>query len=181
MKRSDAGIAQGPTVEFKVHFRRGDQGRRRLRRGERKSAPPAEPGHVPRISRLLALAIHFEGLVHRGEVRDHADLARLGGVTRARISQIMGLLNLAPVIQEEILFLPRALGGRDVMTERQIRPIAGTSDWGEQLRRWTALRQTVPGSEREPVDRADLAGGRQPSEAATATMPQGARELPHRP
>ncbi len=176
MKPSDAGIAQGPTVEFKVHFRRGDQGRRRLRRGERKTAPPGEQGHVPRISRLLALAIHFEGLVHRGEARDHADLARPGGVTRARISQTMGLLNPAPVIQEQILFLPRALGGRDVMTERQIRPIAGTSDWGEQLRRWTALRQTVPGSEREPVDHAGLAGERQPNEVGSATMRQCAGE-----
>ena len=106
----------------------------------RKNARPGGPGHVPRVSRLLALAIHFEGLVHRGEVRDHADLARLGGVTRARISQIMGLLNLAPVIQEEILFMPRTAGGRDAVTERQLRPIAGTPDWRRQRAMWVTLK-----------------------------------------
>src|SRR3712207_3152134 len=33
-------------------------------------------------------------------------VARLGHVTRARVTQIMNLLNLAPDIQEAILFLP---------------------------------------------------------------------------
>ncbi len=140
MKPSDAVIARGATVEFKVHFRRGDRGRRRLRQGQRKRAPAGEPGHVPRISRLLALAIHFEGLVHRREVRDHADLARLGGVTRARIPQIMALLDLAPMIQEEVLFLPRTTGGRDVVTERQLRPIASTPEWWRQRAMWAKLK-----------------------------------------
>jgi hypothetical protein len=66
-----------------------------------------EPGNLPRISKLMAFAIRFDGLVRSGEVRDYADLARLGYVTRARITQIMNLLNLAPDIQESILFLPR--------------------------------------------------------------------------
>lgn len=67
--------------------------------------PPA--GNLPRITKLMALAIRFDSLVSRGEVQDYADLARLGYVTRARITQIMNLLNLAPDIQEALLFLPR--------------------------------------------------------------------------
>jgi hypothetical protein len=130
---------QGPTVEFRVHFRRGGRGRRRLRSGERPDAPAGELGHIPRISRLMALAIHFEVLILRGEVRDHADLARLGGVTRARVSQIMGLLDLAPAIQEEILFLPRVIRGRDPVTERQLRPIAAAPDWPKQRAMWRDL------------------------------------------
>jgi hypothetical protein len=39
-------------------------------------------------------------------IRDYAELARLGRVTRARMTQIMKLLDLAPDIQEQILFLP---------------------------------------------------------------------------
>ena len=35
-----------------------------------------------------------------------AELARLGRVSRARITQIMDLLMLAPEIQEEVLHLP---------------------------------------------------------------------------
>ena len=55
---------------------------------------------LTRITRLMALAVRFEGLLQEGTVKDYADLARLGGVTRARITQIMNLRNLAPPIQE---------------------------------------------------------------------------------
>ena len=72
-----------------------------------------EPGSVPRVTRLMALAIKFDGMLARGEVRDYADLARLGYVTRARITQIMNILTLAPDIQEALLFLPRTTTGRD--------------------------------------------------------------------
>ena len=67
-------------------------------------------GPIPRIARLMALAIRFEGLLREGTIRDHAELARLGRVTRARMAQIMRLLNLAPDIQEQILFLPLVQG-----------------------------------------------------------------------
>ncbi len=98
-----------------------------------------EPGNVPRISRLMALAIRFDGLVRRGEVRDYADLARLGYVTRARITQIMNLLNLAPDIQEALLFLPRTRQGRDPIREKDIRPIAGVPHWSRQRAIWAQL------------------------------------------
>src|SRR5437016_4923688 len=58
---------------------------------------------VPRITRLMALAIKIDDMVQRGELRDYADVARLGHVTRARVTQIMNLMNLAPDIQEHIL------------------------------------------------------------------------------
>jgi hypothetical protein len=47
-------------------------------------------------------------------------LADLGHVTRARVCQIMNLLQLAPDIQEAILFLPRVEGGRDPIKERRL-------------------------------------------------------------
>jgi len=61
---------------------------------------------VPRIARLLALAIRFDRLLRAEQFRDYAELARLGRVSRARMTQIMKLLDLAPDIQEQILFLP---------------------------------------------------------------------------
>ena len=66
---------------------------------------------------------------------DYADLARLAHVSRARITQIMNLLLLAPDIQEAILFLPRADGRRGPIRERRIRPIAAVLDWHKQRRR----------------------------------------------
>jgi len=126
------GARVGPTVEFKIHVRNGQRGRRRLRIGATPPPKPVEPGRIPRVARLLALAIHFDKLIRKGMVRDYADLARLGGVSRARISQIMDLLNLAPSIQEEILFMPRALEARDVVTERRLRGIVAEMDWSRQ-------------------------------------------------
>ena len=94
---------------------------------------------VPRISRLMALAIRFDGLVRRGEVRDYADLARLGYVTRARITQIMNLLNLAPNIQEALLFLPHTLMGRGPIREKDVRPITRVPHWSRQRAMWAQL------------------------------------------
>ena len=78
-------------------------------------------------------------LVKRGDIQDYADLARLGYVTRARITQIMNLLNLAPDIQEAILFLPRTVKGRDRLREKEVRPIAAVSHWSRQRKMWAKL------------------------------------------
>lgn len=78
-----------------------------------------EPGRVPRGSKLMALAIKFDQMIRDGVVADQAELARLGHVTRARVTQIMNLLNLAPDIQEALLFLPRVAAGPDPVQERE--------------------------------------------------------------
>ena len=96
-------------------------------------------GRVPRVARLLALAHRIEDLVCRGEVVDYAAVAAAGGVTRARVSQIVGLLNLAPDIQEEILNLPLVIEGRDPISEHDLRPIAKENDWGKQTVMWRRL------------------------------------------
>lgn len=96
-------------------------------------------GNIPRVARLLALAIRFDGLIRRGEVQDYADLARLGYVTRARITQIMNLLNLAPDIQEAILFLPNTTKGRDPILERDLRSVAAIAYWNRQRKMWAQL------------------------------------------
>jgi hypothetical protein len=83
---------------------------------------------IPRIARLMALAIRFEGLLRDGTIRDYAELARRGHVTRARMTQIMKLLDLAPDIQEQILFLPPIHG----LNERNLRRIVSRIDWHEQ-------------------------------------------------
>jgi hypothetical protein len=132
--------SSGFTVECKVRF--GDRRRSRKRVGKGGSSFPApqEPGRVPRVSRLMALAIRFEGLVSKGEVRVYAELAHLGHVSRARVTQIMNLLNLAPDIQEEILFLPKTVEGSDPIVERHVRPIMAEVNWAEQRRMWKGYK-----------------------------------------
>lgn len=61
-------------------------------------------------------------------MRDYAELARLGHVTRARLTQIMKLLNLAPDIQEAILFLPAVVAGDASIRERQVRAVVAVAD-----------------------------------------------------
>ena len=68
---------------------------------------------VPRVSRLMALALKFQGLLAEGTVRNHAELAQLWQVTRTRVCQILMLANLAPAIQEALLFLPKAVRAPD--------------------------------------------------------------------
>ena len=99
---------------------------------------PATP-RVPRITRLMALAIKLQDMVDRGEVRDYADLARLGYVSRARITQIMNLLNLAPDIQEEILWLRPTGYTTKVRAERILRGLVSRVGWSEQRQFWRGL------------------------------------------
>ena len=105
------------------------------------SPAEAAPGRVPRVARWLALAHRLERLLRDGAVKDYAVLARLGHVTRARISQIMSLLQLAPDIQEAILFLPLVERGRDPIVLRDLLPIAVSLDWHRQRRKWDQLRR----------------------------------------
>ena len=125
-------------VQTKVRFEFARKGRKVLKIGEAAAVPPPR-GRVPRVARLLALAHRFEKLIRDGDVRDYADLARLGHVSRARLSQIMDLLLLAPEIQEEILFLPAVSAGDDPVHERQLRPIVAVLDWGKQRKIWAGL------------------------------------------
>ena len=123
------------TIERQVHFTLGRRARRVIQDGPQPVALPPK-GRVPRIARLMALAIRFDRLIKDGEIEDQADLARLGNVSRARVTQIMNLLQLAPEIQESLLFLPRTERGRDPIRERHIRPLTGILDWRRQREMW---------------------------------------------
>lgn len=93
-----------------------------------------------RIARQLALAHALRRRLERGEFADFADMARQLGFTRARVTQLMDLLLLAPEVQEEILFLELPPGAQPV-SERGLREaVLGTIDWQEQRRRWEGLR-----------------------------------------
>ena len=119
------------TIEVPVSFQPvGRCGRQALRPTADQSSVP--PGRVPRVARLMALALRLDELVRTGQVASHSALAALGQVTRARISQIASLLHLAPDIQEAILFLPPTLQGRDALILADLMPIAACIDWRKQ-------------------------------------------------
>ena len=111
-------------MEIAFQFRKQQRRKGRIVRPPKPQSSP----RIPRISRLMALAIRFESLIRDGSVPDQKTLARLGGVTPARLTQIMHLLHLAPDIQEELLFLSTS----SRMVERHIRPIVRLIPWDEQ-------------------------------------------------
>src|SRR5712671_412618 len=106
-----------------------------------KAKPPlrVRVGRLPRITRLMALALRFADLLDQGTVRDYAELARLGEVSRARITQIMNLLNLAPDIQEKLLFLAPVTAWRDPINERAFRAVSDEPCWEKQRKVFAAL------------------------------------------
>lgn len=122
-------------IQFQLHA----SGRPRRPAGS--DAPPSGNGRLPRITQVMALAIHFLDMIQRGDAQDYADLARLGCLTRERMSQIMELIWLAPDIQEEILSFPIAPGCRFPISENAARQIASTPHWEEQRVRWRELLQ----------------------------------------
>ncbi len=131
------------TIESTIHFKQSSRGaRKRIHEGEA-PAPTLRPsGRIPRVARFMALAIRFDQLIREGHVADYAELARLAHVTRARMTQIMNLLMLAPDIQEAILFLARVEGGHDPIHLGQLQPIALVPDWRKQRRLWAEITST---------------------------------------
>ena len=93
----------------------------------------------------MALAIRFDHLIKSGQVTDQAELARVGHVSRARLTQIMDLNLLAPDIQEEILDLPMVRGGKDKMLEKELRPIAFVLVWSTQREIWNRILRSPGG------------------------------------
>jgi hypothetical protein len=124
-------VSSSREVTYALDFCAAGQSRRQsnaLSPDRLPSAGASVRGSIPRIARLLALAIRFEGLLRDETIRDYAELARLGRVTRARMTQIMKLIHLAPDIQEQILFLPPLKG----LNERNLRPVVSRIHWDEQ-------------------------------------------------
>lgn len=122
------------------------------RLGPRRSAPPTTDansppsgpvGRVPRIARLMALAIKLDGLIRAGEVTSQRELAEVARVTPARVTQILNLLHLAPDIQERLLLLPPVTRGYDPLSERELRPIAAQLHWATQRQLWKRAYQTA--------------------------------------
>ena len=104
------------------------------------AAPLKVTERVPRITRLLALALKFEELIRSGAVSNYTVLAQLGRVSRSRITQMTGLLNLAPDIQEEILFLRPEEAQQLRISEPSVRKLSATLMWDQQREQWRRLR-----------------------------------------
>ena len=110
----------GRSVRYKF-----GQGRRSPATVQRPEANRCRPGPA-RAARMLALAHHVERAIEAGTIPDYAAAARALGVTRARLTQLLNLLLLAPEIQERVL-------RNQIATERRLRVVVGEANWEDQL------------------------------------------------
>jgi transposase-like protein len=124
--------------EWDIQFQRGGRGAPKELHTHQEPTS-TQPIQLSRVARLMALALRFEQLLRGGEIASYTELARLGRVSCARISQILNLLQLAPDIQEQLLFLTRKGRGRDPIHLARLQPIAATLDWVKQRRLWREL------------------------------------------
>ena len=125
------------TRELRYRFEQA--GPARQRRMLASSEPMRYGAPLPRITRLMALAVYWDDRLRQCLELDGGTLARLGRVSRSRITQILNLLQLAPDIQERLLRLPPLETGREPITEKSIRQLASDYDWERQRERFEAL------------------------------------------
>jgi len=140
IKLRRAGQAQNQsgavTFEYAIPGRRAG----RAHPSFRHQAASEALNRPPRLARLVALAHKLEELVRSDQVKDYAELARLSRVSPARIGQIVILGQLAPAIQEQVLFLSTEQAAR--IPERELREIAREPLWDRQCARFEQLLST---------------------------------------
>jgi hypothetical protein len=124
------------TAKHKLEFKSGKRTAKTIIEAGMQPEQPI-PGRLPRITKMMALAIRLDHLIKSGQVTDQAELARVGHVSRARLTQIMNLNLLAPDIQEQILTVDEGRVKLTKVQERACRQIASTMNWKEQRIQWT--------------------------------------------
>lgn len=133
------------TVHKKLSITNANKGRKKLKP---KREPTSEPlAKVPRISRLMALAIKYQCMLDRGEVSGITELARLCHVTQPRMSQILNLNTLSPANQEMLLFLDLKDNGKMKLYEKSLRKTCGELEWDSQQQ---AIREIFAGTKSKP-------------------------------
>lgn len=120
------------TVTRPVHFRARGHGRRVA--STKPSPLAAVPDRVPRVARLMALAIVLDRRLRAGEFRSISEMARRFGVSQPRMTQILNLTLLAAHVQEELLLGQEAGCGAKSPTEHGLRLLVAECSWGLQDR-----------------------------------------------
>jgi uncharacterized membrane protein len=105
--------------------------------------PPVAPACRPaRVAVMLAIAHTIATRIDTGQLHDQAEAARRLGVTRARVSQLLALLQLAPDLQERVLLLEAVDGIEPPLSERTLRHVLRARDWTEQRALFPPMRPT---------------------------------------
>lgn len=129
--------ADAGTRIFKGSLFRVREGRTWAFTDEPPAPPPPQLRRPSRVAQVLARAHRLEAAIAAGDYADRADAARQLGFTRARITQILDLLLLAPDLQERVLEL-EAVDGIEPLSERALRDVVRHECWADQRLAWMA-------------------------------------------
>ena len=124
-------------LKVKFETAASKHGQQRIR-----SPKPSKPGPPPQtthVSRLMALAIRLEHLIETGQIANQAEIARAAGLTRARVTQILNLANLAPDIQQAVLELADHPSESTRLKEAELRHYSQIHSWSKQRRLFQKL------------------------------------------
>jgi len=128
------------TIKRKLNVQIVARGRKMIRPHDTNSPNrPKPPARIPRIARLMALAINYQEMLRTGEATDMIELARRAKVSQPRMSQIMALNLLAPDIQTALLELPPQSKGKPFLHEKRLRSITAVVMWNEQRQAWNVM------------------------------------------
>lgn len=95
----------------------------KVTRLRRKQESRRRPPKLPPVVEALQRAREYQSRLASGEAKDRADLARQLGFSRARVTQVLYLMELAPEIQRWIDGL-EPTSDRPPITERRLRDLA---------------------------------------------------------
>jgi len=101
-----------------------------------RSSVPSLPGEAgtPPVVAHFSTALKWQRLLDSGRFKSRNAIARSEGISRARVTQLLSLLNLAPQIREYITSMPEtSKNGRRLITEHIVRPITSIKDQREQI------------------------------------------------
>lgn len=132
------------SVRAKLELGRAARGKRTIRLvdGSSSPTPPPKP-RIPRISKLVALALVFDRMLREGQIQDLSELARLAHVSQPRMTQILNLTLLAPDLIETLLHLPATEQGKEKIHERMLRKVVAETNWSAQRSRFLQIVPNV--------------------------------------
>jgi hypothetical protein len=137
-------MTTGKIIIGALHRVQRGHGRDFVAQPPRAVAPVVRPA---RVAVMLALAHKIAAAIDAGQLDDQADAARRLDLTRARVTQLLALLALAPDLQEQVLFL-ESVDGIEPLTERALRRASRTWSWEAQRVVYRSLMATSSGQAR---------------------------------
>jgi hypothetical protein len=110
-----------------------EDGIAKLRHGQRDTIEPNQ--HAKPRLRAFQLALLWQGQIREDPLLNKARIAAREGISRARVTQIMALLELPAEIRGDLLH-PPAAAHISSFPERRLRILDKCRDESEQVRRW---------------------------------------------